>query len=263
MPPAPLAVHKRLYAFTAAVTASIIKRPPRDSRSFILYTDPFDSGSYMKFYPLQHRLEAKGMSMVHLDKLRNVFNAMQGGTEVTELFLEDCHIRGSAFFWMMSEHLHSLVLKNVRVSEGNLFAASGEISTPETPAWWEDIIPVFVHQAHLSYCHLEGLEDYTSSQSAERSRALAFHAESHEKIDQGLRKLYWDLCWHTWCSDPMEQSLAELHQELRTTRTAHYQTKERDDRIAAILPPERGAAKSSALSARQDSHSLHTNARKQ
>ena len=90
------------------------------------------------------------MSMVHLDKLRNVFNAMQGGTEVTELFLEDCHIRGSAFFWMVSEQLYSLVLKNVRVSEGNLFAAPGEVSTPEAPAWWEDIIPVFVHQAHAT-----------------------------------------------------------------------------------------------------------------
>ena len=82
-------------------------------------------------------------------------------------------------------------------------------------------------------------------------------------IKQGLKKLYWDLCWHTWCSDPMEQSLAELHQELAATRAARYQTEDRGDRVTAWLLPKRDATQISPISARQDPYPHCINTRKQ
>ena len=162
--------------------------------------------------------------MAHFDKLIKIFNAMEGGIEVTDLALDNCSIHGSLFFFLINKNTHSLTLKNVRVFEGNLVSTTARQPTPKAPAFWEDIIPVFIHQARLTHCHLEGLQDYTSSLSDERSGALAVHAEGRREVKQGLRQLYWDLCWCTWCSDPVEHSFAEVNYELRLRPDPRHQT---------------------------------------
>jgi hypothetical protein len=106
-----------------------------NAHTCILCTDPFAASLCIKFNPLTHSLEAKRISMTHFDKLRDVFNAMEGGIEVTELIPEDCTIRGSLFFWVVNKNTHNLVLKNVRVFEGNVLTTPGEQPSPRTPAW--------------------------------------------------------------------------------------------------------------------------------
>jgi hypothetical protein len=211
MPPPPAASYTRLHAFIAGINASVIKKWRLNTHTHILFTDPFAASSYIKFNPSTHRLEAKGISMVHFDKLRDLFDAMKGGIEVTELILEDCTIRGSLFFWIVNENTHNLILKNVRVFEGNVFIAPGQQPSPRTPAWWEDILPVFIYQARLRYCHLEGLEDFSSSLSIDKSGLPTFHSESSMSIKKGLKELYWNLCWESWCSDPVEYTQTEIY----------------------------------------------------
>jgi hypothetical protein len=126
MPPAPAASYTRLHAFIAGINASVIKKWRPNTYTYIMYTDPFAACSYIKFNPSTHRLEAKGISMTHFDKLRDVFNAMKGGIEVTELILGDRTIRGSLFFWLVNDNAHNLVLKKVRVFEGNVLTTPGE-----------------------------------------------------------------------------------------------------------------------------------------
>lgn len=58
--------------------------------------------------------------MAHSDKLIEIFNATKGGIEVTELCLRNCKLRGSLFFWLIGESLHSLSLTNIHIFEGNL-----------------------------------------------------------------------------------------------------------------------------------------------
>jgi hypothetical protein len=216
MPPPPAAHYTRLHAFVAGINASMIKKWRPSPHTYILFTDPFAASSYIKFNPSTHRLEAKGISMVHFDKLRDVFNAMKGGIEVTELVLEDCSIRGSFFFWITSDNMHSLVLRNVRIFEGNVITTPGEQPSPRSPAWWEDVLPVFIYQASLRHCHLEGLEDFASGFNVNNSGVPTFHSESAMDIKKGLKELYWNLCWRSWCSDPIEYTQTETYYHWRS-----------------------------------------------
>jgi hypothetical protein len=194
----------------------MIKKWRPNTHIYILFTDPFAASSYIKFNPSTHQLEAKGVSMTHFDKLRDLFNAIKGGIEVTEHVLEDCSIRGSFFFWITNENMHSLVLRNVRISEGNVLTTPGEQPSPKTFAWWEDILPIFIYQARLKYCHLEGLENFSGGLTIGKSGVPTFHSESAMGIKKGLRELYWNLCWQSWCADPVEYTQTEIHHYWRS-----------------------------------------------
>jgi hypothetical protein len=242
-PPPPDATYNRFHAFIAGVRASLIERCRHDT--FIVYTDPFSSSAYIQWSPFTHKLEARGMSMVHFDKLCSLFNTVKGGIEVTELVLEDCTIRASLFYYMMNDNTHSLILKNVRVAEGNLATTSEQPTTPQSPAWWEDVLPIFVHQARLTHCHLESLQDYSSS-LANDSGVPTFHSEGSLAIKKGLKALYWDLCWRSWCSDPIEHSLTELyHLSKAIPDPDHRQTDPEKRTVATRSSRTRSASKSS------------------
>jgi hypothetical protein len=244
MSPPPDAIYNRLNAFIAGVRASLIKRCRHDT--FIIYTDPFSSSANIKWSPFTHKLEARGMSMVHFDKLCNLFKNVKGGIQVTALVLEDYNIRASLFFHITNENTHSLILKNVRVAEGNLPSILGHQATPKTPAFWEDILPIFVHQAGLTYCHLEDLKDYSSSQTINDSGVILFHSESNLAIKKGLKALFWNLCWRSWCSDPIEHSLTERYYLSRSLPSPYYLRIELKERQVAASPlPNQSASQSS------------------
>jgi hypothetical protein len=243
MAPPPDAVYDRLHSFIAGIHASIIRRSKLDT--YILFIDPFDSSAYIKFSPFAHKLEAKGISMAHLDKLCCVFNAVKGGIKVTELVLGDCSIRASLFYYIINDNTHSVILKNVHVAECNLPSTLGHRATPGTPGFWEDILPILVHQARLTYCHLEGLRDH-SSQTIDNSEISLFHAESNLAMKKRLKALYWDLCWRTWCSDPVEHSLTELyHLSKALPDLDHRPTGPEERTVATRSLPTRNASQSS------------------
>jgi hypothetical protein len=244
MPPSPDAIYNRLYSFIAGVRASMIKRSRRDTS--ILYA------AYIRWSPFTHKLEARGMSMAHFDKLCSLFNAIKGGIQVTELVLEDCSLRGSLFFHILNENTHNIILRNLRVSEGNLSPTPEHQATPEVPAWWEDVLSILVHQARLTYCHLEDLKDYSSSQTPDNSEIPISHAESNLAIKKGLKALYWDLCWRTWCSDSVEHSLTELyHLSKALPDLDHRPTDPEQMTVVTRSLPTRNASQSSPTPVRR------------
>lgn len=263
MPP-PLAIHRRLHAFIAAVKQSVIMDPTPDRRAYILYTDPFKSSSHFKFFPFQHRLEGKGLSMVHFHNISDTFNATGGGIQLTELALESCTIPGSLFYWLVNEKTHSLSLKDVHVFENSASTTSGERPALRVPAWWEDVLPIFAHHANLDYCYLEGLHDHSTRQSADRSAVPLFRAEGRQSVKKGLKELYWELCWRTWCTDPVEQSLSEIHYELRSFVDPGCASKGPvKKQSAASIPPKQSAHPNSLLSDRSDRNTHHMTPQRQ
>jgi hypothetical protein len=257
MPP-PLATHRRLHDFIAAVEQSVIMNPTSDQRAYILYIDPFKSSSYFRFFPNQHRLEGKGLSMIHFHKIANVFNATRGGIKLTELILEDCTIPGSLFYWLVNDKTHSLSLKNVHIFENSALSVSDERPMLRVPAWWEDVLPIFAHEASLEHCHLEGLYDHCTRQSVDHSPMPLFHAEGRSFIKKGLKELYWELRWRTWCTDPVEQSLSEIHHELRSFIDPGCASKGPvKKQSAASIPPKQSAHPNSLPSDRPDHDTYH------
>jgi hypothetical protein len=191
------------------------------------------------------------MSMAHFDNMCNLFKNVKGGIQVAELVLEDCSVRASLFFHIINENTHSLILKNVRIAEGNLSSLLGGQPTPKTPAFWEDILPIFIHQARLTYCHLEDLKDYSSSQTINDSKVILFHSESNLAIKKGLKALFWNLCWRSWCSDPVEHSLTERYRQSRSLPSPYYlRINFGERRVAASPLPNQSASQSSPTPAR-------------
>jgi hypothetical protein len=92
---------------------------------------------------------------------------------------------------------------------------------------------VFIYQARLRHCHLEGLEDFASSLTINKSRLPRFHSESDMGIKKGLKEFYWDLCWQSRCSDPVEYTQTDIYYYWRP----HPRP---DSRL--IEPGERGTA---------------------
>jgi hypothetical protein len=256
MPP-PLATHRRLHAFIAGVERSVVMNPTSDQRAYILYIDPFKSSSYFRIFPFQHRLEGTGLSMIHFHKISNTFNATGGGIQLTELALESCTIPGSLFYWLVNEKTHSLSLKDVHVFENSALSISGERPTLRVPAWWEDVHPIFAHHANLSYCYLEGLHDHSTRQSADRSAVPLFRSEGRQSIVKGLKELYWELCWRTWCTDPVEQSLSETHYELRSLIGLGHASKGAVEKQSAATTQPQQSARPSSLSAGHPDRATH------
>jgi hypothetical protein len=263
MPP-PLATHRRLHAFIAAVEQSVIMNLTSDQRAYVLYIDPFKSSTYFNFFPFPHRLEGKGLSMIHFHKISNTFNATGGGIQLNKLALESCTIPDSLFYWLVNDNTHSLSLKDVHIFENSALSISDERPTLRVPAWWQDVLPIFAHEASLEYCHLEGLHDHCTRQSVDHPAMPLFHAEGHRSIKKGLKELYWELCWRTWCTDPVEQSLSEIHYELRSLLGPGYASKGPVQKQSeASVQPKQSVHPSPLPSGRPDCDSHHFTPKRQ